>query len=147
MGATADPAKELMMESGRVEGRPDVELGSLATNEQGYSNEFESKYPISIVSSDLTEQKRPIEAHTKKVLAAKDGDDNAMGNEVYGHVTRTLNGSGQHQQGAVRLSNRSESTTLRANGRRDSTNKRQSPDSSQHSRPRERNNSQSLASL
>ena len=141
MGATADPAKELMMESGRVEGRPDVELGSLATNE------FGSKYPISVVSPDMTmERKRPIEAHTKKVLAANDGNDNAMGNKVYGHVTRPLNGSGQHRQGAVRLSNgpghqakpRSEFTTMRADGLRDSTNKRQSPNSSQHSRPREK---------
>jgi hypothetical protein len=148
MGATSDPAKELMMESGRLEGRPDVELGSLATNE------FGSKYPISVVSPDITmERKRPIAMHSKKALAADDGNDNAMGNKVYGHITRDpvresrpLNGSGHNQNGVVRLSNgsghqakpRSESTTMRADGLRDSTNKRESPNSSQHSRPREK---------
>jgi hypothetical protein len=147
MGATTDPAKELMKESDRVEGRPDVELGSLATHE------FGSKNPISIVSPDLTlERKRPIAAHNQQVVAPDDGSENAMGNKVYGHIareparqSRTLNGSGHHQ--GVRMSNgsghqakqpRSESATRAANGLGDSTTKRQSPTSSQHSRPREK---------
>lgn len=130
MGATVDPAKELMMESGRVEGRPDVELGSLATNE------FGSKYPISVVSPDMTiERKRPIATHSKKVLLADDGSEHAMGNKVYGHITREhparesrpSNGSG-HQKAKPR----SESTMRAGDSLRDSsTNKRQSPNSSQ----------------
>lgn len=133
MGATADPAKELMMESGRVEGRPDVELGSLATNE------FGSKYPISIVSPDMTmERKRPIATHSKKVLAANDGDDDDMGNKVYGHVTRPLNGARLSNSSGHQAKPRNESTTIGADGLRDSTNKRRSPNSSQHSRPREK---------
>jgi hypothetical protein len=148
MGATVDPAKELMMESGRVEGRPDVELGSLATND------FGSKYPISVASPDMTmERKRSIATHSKKVLG-DDGNDNAMGNKVYGHVTlypgaresRPSNGSGHHQGGVRGQSNglghqakqpRSEST-MQTGGIRDSTNKRQSLNSSQHSRRREK---------
>lgn len=61
---SADPAARLEKEAGRVQDRPDVELGSLATNDFGPSR---GGYPISVANPDQSKgsrgQKTPAELY------------------------------------------------------------------------------------